>query len=93
MINIPIDIRCLEGFDFFDVLLPSNTQKNKKLILQFSNVGKFLEYQENLMASLKVMRCDESLSFDMGMQNKIKFVEKILISTMSKTVAVILKRQ
>jgi len=79
MINVPIDFKFLSGFKFFNVIMPLSKKNDDKLFLSFTGNETLFAYEKLLINLLNDMRVDKALSASVLMQNKIKFLEDLVI--------------
>jgi hypothetical protein len=83
MIYVPIDMKFRDGYGIFSMPFPPSKQKFNKLILEFTNAQACLNYQLKLLDLIADMKTNESLSSNIGLQNKVTFCENLLLELVS----------
>jgi len=83
MIYVSIDIKFRDGYGIFSIPFPPLKQKSNKLILEFINAQACLNYQLKLLDLMAEMKADGSLSSNVGLQNKIRFCENLMLELIS----------
>jgi len=81
MINVQINLKLLDGFDFFNVVLPATKQSDDSLFLIFATNSTFFAYEKQLIDLLNDMRIDDHVE-NIYELNKIKFIEDLVIELM-----------
>jgi hypothetical protein len=82
MINVPINLKLLGGFDFFNVSHPAVEQSDDCLFLLFTTSSTFFAYEKSLIELLNEMRLEDPVLGNIYDFNKIKFIEDLVIELM-----------
>jgi hypothetical protein len=82
MVNVPINLKLLSGFDFFNVSHPAVKQSDESLFLIFTTSSTFFAYEKSLIELLNEMRVEEPIMENIYDLNKIKFIEDLVIELM-----------
>jgi hypothetical protein len=82
MINVQIKNKRLNGFEFFNILLPVLIHEDDKLILQFANNATYFGYESYLIKLLKEIRLSEDLQTSILLRNKVDFIVDLMADLM-----------